>query len=57
MDDFNETCRRIGIPTPSLPHRRKAKGRGGYREYYNDRTTGLVGEWFKKDIEMFGYEF
>ena len=55
--DFQEVCRRIGIETPKLPHRRKATDRRPYQEYYNQRTKALVAEHFKKDIELFGYEF
>ena len=56
-DDFAEACNRIGIPTPPLPHKRKAANRTTYRTYYTDTTAKLVAEWFKRDIEMFGYTF
>jgi hypothetical protein len=56
-EDFKEACRRIGIRPPKLPHRRKAKDRSAYREYYNDETARLISEHFRRDIEMFGYDF
>jgi hypothetical protein len=55
--DYEEVCRRIGVRPPSLPHKRKAKGRNVYREYYDDATAQMVMEHFRKDIETFGYTF
>lgn len=56
-EDFEEACNRIGIRPPKLPHKRQAKDRGAYREYYNDETARLVSDHFRQDVEMFGYEF
>jgi hypothetical protein len=56
-EDYHEACRRIGITPPPLPHKRQAKGRTGYRSYYDDRTAGMVAEYFRPDIEAFGYSF
>jgi hypothetical protein len=56
-DDFQEACNRIGIRPPGLPRRRQAKDRTAYQEYYTDDTAALIGEYFKRDIEMFGYTF
>jgi hypothetical protein len=56
-DDFQEVCRRIGVPPPALAHKRQAKDRAGYQSYYNDATRALVAEHFAPDIEMFGYRF
>ncbi len=55
--DFKEACRQIGIEAPKLPHRRKAGDRRPYQEYYNRRTRELVARRFRRDIEIFGYEF
>lgn len=55
--DFEEACKKIGIPCPRLPHRRQATDRSDYRKYYNDATTQLIADYFKSDIEMFGYSF
>ena len=57
QEDYEEACRRIGIKPPSLPHKRQAKDRKGYRGYYNDDLAALVMEHFKEDIETFGYSF
>lgn len=56
-EDFQEVCSRVGLTNIELPHKRKAKDRKSYREYYNPFTQQLVAEHFKQDIEMFGYEF
>lgn len=55
--DFNTVCRKIGIPAPRLPHKRKAVDRKPYQEYYNGETARLVADYFAKDIKMFGYTF
>jgi hypothetical protein len=56
-EDFAEICRRIGIPTKALAHRRRANDRGDYRSYYDDHTAELVAVRFRQDIEMFDYQF
>jgi hypothetical protein len=57
-EDFAEACRRIGITTPALPHRRRSTDRGrDYRSYYTDETRALVADHFRADVEMFGYQF
>ncbi len=56
--DFAEACRRIGIKTPALPHKRKSSNRHrDYREYYDDDLAALVADRFKQDVDMFGYSF
>ena len=61
--DFDEICESIGLPLCKLPHRneRKTKGRqrrtSFYKDLYNDKTINQVGEIYKDDIELFGYEY
>ncbi len=57
LEDYEEACRLIGVKPPSLPHKRKAKGRTDYRKYYDDPTAELVADFFKSDIEAFLYRF
>jgi hypothetical protein len=58
LADFEAVCQRIGIRTPTLPHKRKASDRlQDYRSYYTDDTVGLVARHFAKDVEMLGYRF
>ncbi len=54
---FHMACREIGIIPPPLPHRRKARNRKDYREYYDTTTIELVADHFQQDIEMLGYSF
>ena len=28
-----------------------------YRDYYDDRTRAVVGEWYAREIELLGYSF
>jgi len=56
-DDFIEACKRIGIRSARLPHKRKAGDRTGYKEYYTDDTAEMVAEHFRRDIEILGYSF
>jgi hypothetical protein len=57
-EDFAEACKRIGIATPQLPHRREAKDRKkDYRSYYDDALAELVAEHFRRDIELLDYRF
>jgi len=57
LADFEEACRHIGIIPPSLPHKREAKDRTDYRTYYDSHTAGLISDYFKQDIDTFGYSF
>jgi hypothetical protein len=57
-EDFDHACRRIGIATPVLPHRRQASDRSqDYRSYYDDDTAERVARYFRADVERFGYCF
>jgi len=54
QEDFDLIC---GVGRRRLPHRRKATDREDYRRYYDDQTADLVAEYFRRDIENFGYAF
>lgn len=57
QDDFHQVCRDVNIRPIDLPYKRKATDRENYRQYYNDDTAERVAVHFKRDIELFGYEF
>ena len=55
IDDFQKLCHLLGI-TCKLPHAGKTK-HNNYKEYYDKESREIVGEFYKKDIEIFGYKF
>jgi sulfotransferase famil protein len=54
-EDFAKVCERLGRKV-ELP-RANASSHRDYRTYYSDATRELVGSYFQRDIEMFGYDF
>ena len=54
--DFYGFCRTYQISARPLPHL-KASKRGKYQLYYSPETIDIVENWFKPDIENFGYRF
>lgn len=63
QEDFDKVCGSIGIPLSKLSHRNGRKNKGNqrrtsfYKDLYNDKTINQVGEIYKDDIELFGYEY
>jgi chondroitin 4-sulfotransferase 11 len=55
QEDFAHVCERIGIEA-AVPHLNRTT-RGPYQEYYDDTTREIVGRWFERDIELFGYSY
>ena len=59
-DDLEKICKKVGIKFDGwLP---KAKGsyrteKKHYSHYYNDETSELIKNHFKKEIELLGYNF
>jgi hypothetical protein len=53
--DFEKVCARLGVRA-KLPYLNRGDRRP-YREYYSDRTQRFVAEYFREDIEHFGYHF
>lgn len=54
-EDFEQIKTAIGIDA-QLPHLNASK-RAGYQDYYDDETRAIVADWFREDIELFGYRF
>ena len=57
QNDFNIICDTINIERKILRHENKSRKNNNYRDYYDDETKSIVENWFKADIEYFGYEF
>lgn len=56
-DEWNFICEKLGAKI-KLPHRNKlSRDDKHYRDYYNDETREFVSQTYKKDLEIFGYEF
>ena len=54
--DFEKVCRVLGRPLGELPCR-NWKFHLHYSHYYDEATQRLVGDYYAKDIEAFGYRF
>jgi len=55
-EDLRRVFNNIGVHFENIPHKNKSEHKP-YWEYYNDQSKQMVSEFFKKDIEYFGYEF
>ncbi len=53
---WSEICRRLNRSDTALPHVKKSS-RQNYRDYYDQDTRDIVGNFFKVDVENFGYSF
>ena len=53
---FGEVCEHLGINAPRVPHR-NGRFHFHYSWYYDNSTRDLIGEYYAKDIEAFGYSF
>lgn len=58
-EDYNEVCRRIGIPVTGLPHLKAGirQQRRPYTDYYTDETREIVAKLHANDLRYFGYRF
>ncbi len=55
-EDMKEVYKRIGVPYQPLPHELKGGG-FDYKGYYDDEIKELVHDYYRKEIELFSYEF
>ena len=56
-DDLNKAQKRLGLEETKLSKEHETAAYD-YKLYYkNKKTIDMVGEYYKKDIETFGYEF
>ncbi|MEQ8573004.1 sulfotransferase family 2 domain-containing protein [Fulvivirga sp.] len=54
-DEFQYFCQQIGVKA-TLPHLNQSKF-NDYRKFYTDELAVLVEQYFKLDIETYGYKF
>ena len=62
LDDIKKVCEKIGIKNYNLNnlpnHKSGIRPKGlSYRDYYDEETRLIVYNLFKKEFELFGYEF
>ncbi len=53
---YDEICARIGIASAPLGQVNSSR-RGGYRDYYDQALIDGVADYYRRDLELFGYEF
>ncbi|MHB8911823.1 MAG: sulfotransferase family 2 domain-containing protein [Lysobacter sp.] len=53
---YDALCERIGIAGASLGQVNSSR-RGGYRDYYDQPLIDGVAALYRRDLELFGYEF
>ncbi len=53
---YDAICQRIGIPSEQLEKVNSTR-RNDYREYYDRELIDGVAEFYRRDIELFGYSF
>jgi hypothetical protein len=58
-EELGEVTRRLGLPELNLGSLRSGfrDEARSYRDFYSPATRELVGGWYRKEIEAFGYEF
>jgi len=56
QEHFDIVCDRIGIAHQKLGRDNTTK-RTAYRDYYSEKNRKIVAQFFKKDIQLFRYEF
>jgi len=54
--EFNKVLEKLGKKGITLPHVKKSD-RGDYKNYYDEETIVIVGNWFEQDIKGFDYQF
>jgi len=58
FEKLNEDlCAYFKIPSMSRARNVTALNEGTYKDLYTDKTIQLVADWYKEDIDMFGYDF
>ena len=56
-EGVDELCRFLGMRPCLLPHKNKTSSRDDYRSYFTDKALELFGNIFRKDIDLWGYDF
>lgn len=54
--DFDTVCAKVGIASSPLEQANRSTHRH-YTEYYDDELRSLVATFYRRDLDVFGYEF
>lgn len=54
--DLSFLCNKANIPLVDIP-KENSRTPNHYTEYYDDETINIVSEFYKQDLEEFGYKF
>ena len=58
FENYNQdVCDYFNLAEMSRARNVTALNKGSYRDIYNNDTIQIVADWYKSDIEMFGYDF
>lgn len=53
---YDAVCARIGIPTRPLDQVNSSR-RGSYRDYYDQQLIDAVAQRYRRDLDLFGYQY
>jgi hypothetical protein len=56
-DDAAFIFRKLGLPERQIDRKNVTATRKNYREYYSDQLAEQVAQVYRKDIQIFGYQF
>ena len=56
QQDYAQVCERLGFPAETLG-KVNSSSHAPYTAYYDDELRQLVGDFYRRDLELFGYEF
>lgn len=55
--DLRAILERLDLDVDHLPHENASRSRESYREYYDLTTATRIGEFYRLDAQLFGYDF
>jgi hypothetical protein len=57
-EDFKKVVERLGLSGElSLPKANASERPSSYREFYTNDSRDMIGSWYKREIDLFGYTF
>lgn len=56
QSSYDSICKALNLPSTPLD-RVNSTRRGDYRQYYDAETKSAVAELYRRDLELFGYDF